>query len=171
MQVPRDVEQYYHAQPYGQEQPELRQPTAQAAYPASAYPYPEQQPTAPYPLASPSTERQPYGAIDNQGQGMYQSPQSHIAALPAQSAVAAGAPYIDDNEPEQARDLYDEHGNKLRLQGYYKPSSFPAAPSGPIGGLAALPDAPTGELQHVASQYDQTNARHERKQEEALIDF
>lgn len=157
-----DEQQYYHDQPYHDAQ-DLQPVQTQAAYPASAYPYAEAQPPSVMP---PTTESQPY-APTYQSSGGRQTAPLHESTGEAQSYQQQAPQSPEQHVPH----VYDEHGNKLRLQGYYKPSSFPAVPEGPVGGVSDLPEAPIGELNRVAEQFARTDIKQERRQEEALIEF
>lgn len=156
-----------HQQQYYNDQPVQQNGYAQSAYPASAYPYNEPQPSVPYPMSSPSTEVT-YQAVYESPNHQTASLPQHEAAVPFQPAEHAAPGQQQQPQPPQ---MYDEEGNKLRLQGYYKPSSFPAVPEGPVGGLTGLPDAPTSDLSRVAEQFNQPNGKQDRRQEEALIEF
>lgn len=91
---------------------------------------------------------------------------------PAQQDSHA-TPHAQQPAQPAEKAMYDSAGHKLRLQGYYTPSSFPAVPEQPVGGF---PSVPNGELhdhphaQHAAG-YHTAAQEQPKKQEEALIEF
>lgn len=119
---------------------------------------------------------QPYPAMTedahapSQVQPQAQAYPDHNQSAPVEEYQQAPAAPIASDAPAQHQGsqpaeqaIYDNSGNKLRLQGYYSAASFPSVPSMPVGGL---PSAPNAEIREHAIQQEQP-----KKPEEMLIEF
>lgn len=167
--------QYYNSQPhpYSQQESHPERPSHQqdtyengfsASYPASAYPYEQAQPDLSYPASynvySQQTGTSPQTGHRNGYVGLQKQHQLSAGYEPA--GQASVPPSAATSQPQEAS---RSDPNKGRLQGYYKPSSFPAVPDNPVGEMG-LPSAPNSDFQANGQ------AHHEqKKQEEALIEF
>lgn len=121
------------------------------------------------PTVLPHVSMQQTGSQDSNGYITSQAAPYRYDGSTQQYAAETSAPMHDAlHNDTRTVQRSPQAGNpeKVRLQGYYTPSSFPSVPSVPVGGLPSAPNADFTESTHQGQSSESP-----KKQEAALIEF